>query len=160
MALPDVPLDSSSAQEGTLIRHGLPYLRVVLREPTLAGVCGARDPTPLLSGPGRLTALGHESFALRRPYAREAARADPLHPLLRGRPGHGCVASGAGRLDVRACPRAGPDRRRGAVLASGVRWALVRRGRLGLGWAAAVRLLRRVADRRVATRGASAYRPV
>jgi len=64
VALPDTPLDPSSAQEGALIRGGLAYLR-----PVLAGrhwrIYEVLDPTPLLEGPGRLTALGHESFALR-----------------------------------------------------------------------------------------------
>ncbi len=64
VALPDTPLDPSSAQEGRLIRRGLPYLRTVFksRHWTMYAV---RDQTPLLEGPGRLTSLGHDSFALR-----------------------------------------------------------------------------------------------
>ncbi len=63
VALPDVPLDSSSAEEGTLIRRGLPYLREVFASAhwRIFRVLGA---TPLASGPGRLTSLGHDSFAL------------------------------------------------------------------------------------------------
>jgi hypothetical protein len=63
VALPDAPLDRSSAQEGRLIRTGLPYLREVLDGPhwRIFAVTGA---TPLLSGPGRLTELGHDSFTL------------------------------------------------------------------------------------------------
>ena len=63
VALPDTPLDHSSAQEGRLIRAGLPYLREVLAGPhwRIYALAGA---TPLLSGPGRLTALGNDSFAL------------------------------------------------------------------------------------------------
>jgi hypothetical protein len=63
VALPDTPLDPSSAQEGRLIRGGLPYLREVFRSAhwTLYAV---RDPTPLLEGPGRLTSLGSDSFTL------------------------------------------------------------------------------------------------
>jgi hypothetical protein len=63
VALPDTPLDHSSAQEGRLIRRGLPYLREVLAGAhwRIYAVAGA---TPLLSGPGRLTALGNDSFAL------------------------------------------------------------------------------------------------
>ncbi len=63
VALPDVPLDPSSAQEGRLIRLGLPYLRKVLtsRHWTVYRVLA---PTPLASGPGRLTSLGNDSFAL------------------------------------------------------------------------------------------------
>jgi hypothetical protein len=63
VALPDTPLDPSSAQEGHLIRHGLPYLREVFasRHWRIYAVLSA---TPLASGPGRLTSLGHDSFAL------------------------------------------------------------------------------------------------
>ncbi|MGO9247586.1 MAG: hypothetical protein ACLQQB_05040 [Solirubrobacteraceae bacterium] len=64
VALPDVPLDSSSAQEGRLIRRGLAYLRLVFASRHWR-VYAVRDATPLLSGPGRLTALGSESFALK-----------------------------------------------------------------------------------------------
>jgi hypothetical protein len=64
VALPDTPLDPSSAAEGRLIRAGLPYLQRVF-----AGrhwrIYAVRGPTPLITGPGRLTALGHESFTLR-----------------------------------------------------------------------------------------------
>jgi hypothetical protein len=64
VALPDTPLDHSSAQEGRLIRRGLPYLREVLAGPhwRIYAVAGA---TPLLRGPGRLASLGHDSFTLR-----------------------------------------------------------------------------------------------
>lgn len=63
VALPDVPLDPSSAREGALIRGGLPYLRPVLttRHWRVYQVLGA---TSLLAGAGRLTALGHTTFAL------------------------------------------------------------------------------------------------
>jgi len=64
VALPDTPLDPSSAQEGRLIRRGLPYLRTAFKSRHWT-VYAVRDPTPLLEGPGRLTALGHDSFALR-----------------------------------------------------------------------------------------------
>jgi hypothetical protein len=64
VALPDTPLDRSSAQEGRLIRRGLPYLQVVFTSKHWT-VYAVRDPTPLLVGPGRLTSLGHDSFALR-----------------------------------------------------------------------------------------------
>ena len=64
VALPDTPLDPSSAQEGRLIRGGLPYLREVFKSRHWTGYA-VRDPTPLLEGPGRLTALGSDSFALR-----------------------------------------------------------------------------------------------
>lgn len=63
VALPDVPLDPSSAAEGRLIRGGLPYLREVFASAHWR-VFAVRSPTPLVSGPGRLTSLGHDSFAL------------------------------------------------------------------------------------------------
>jgi hypothetical protein len=70
VALPDAPLDPSSAQEGRLIEAGLPYLREVQRTPhwRIYAVLGA---TPLMQGPGTLLALGHDWFALR---ARTAGR--------------------------------------------------------------------------------------
>jgi hypothetical protein len=64
VALPDTPLDPSSAQEGRLIRRGLPYLRTVFTSRHWT-VYAVRDPTPLLMGPGRLISLGHDSFTLR-----------------------------------------------------------------------------------------------
>ena len=64
VALPDVPLDPSSAQEGRLIRRGLPYLREVFASAHWR-IFRVLSPTPLASGPGRLTSLGHDSFALR-----------------------------------------------------------------------------------------------
>lgn len=63
VALPDAALDPSSAQEGRLIRAGLPYLREVFRSAHWR-VFRVLFATPLVSGPGRLTALGHDSFAL------------------------------------------------------------------------------------------------
>ncbi|MFI5009230.1 MAG: hypothetical protein ACHQDY_03040 [Solirubrobacterales bacterium] len=63
VALPDVPLDPSSAQEGRLIEHGLPYLREVFSSRHWRVYRVLRS-TPLVQGPGRLTALGHDSFAL------------------------------------------------------------------------------------------------
>jgi hypothetical protein len=64
VALPDAPLDPSSAQEGRLIEAGLPYLREVQRAShwRIYAVLGA---TPLMQGPGTLLAVGHDWFALR-----------------------------------------------------------------------------------------------
>jgi hypothetical protein len=64
VALPDVALDPSSAREGRLIRAGLPYLRQVDASAHWR-IYSVASPTPLVSGPGRLTSLGHDSFALR-----------------------------------------------------------------------------------------------
>jgi hypothetical protein len=64
VALPDTPLDPSSAQEGRLIRRGLPYLREVFASRHWR-IYAVLSPTPLASGPGRLISLGHDSFTLR-----------------------------------------------------------------------------------------------
>jgi len=64
VALPDTPLDPSSAGEGRLIRRGLLYLHAVFRSRHWT-VYAVRGATPLLEGPGRLTSLGHDSFTLR-----------------------------------------------------------------------------------------------
>ncbi|HEX4187480.1 MAG TPA: N,N-dimethylformamidase beta subunit family domain-containing protein [Solirubrobacteraceae bacterium] len=63
VALPDVTLDPSSAQEGRLIRGGLAYLRPVFSDRHWR-IFAVHSPTPILSGPGRLTALGHDSVGL------------------------------------------------------------------------------------------------
>jgi hypothetical protein len=63
VALPDTPLDPSSAQEGRLIANGLPYLREVFRSShwRIYEVLGAER---LATGPGQLTSMGHDSFTL------------------------------------------------------------------------------------------------
>jgi hypothetical protein len=63
VALPDVRLDGSSDEEAALIRKGLPYLREVFKSAHWR-VFAVLDPTPLVSAPATLTALGHESFTL------------------------------------------------------------------------------------------------
>jgi hypothetical protein len=63
VALPDTALDPSSAQEGRLIRSGLPYLREVFKSRHWR-IFAVASATPLASGPGRLTSLGHDFFAL------------------------------------------------------------------------------------------------
>jgi hypothetical protein len=64
VALPDVRLDGSSDEEAALIRNGLPYLREVFKS-THWRVFAVLDPTPLVSPPAVLTALGHSSFTIR-----------------------------------------------------------------------------------------------
>jgi hypothetical protein len=64
VALPDAALDPSSAAEGKLIGAGLPYLREVFASPHWR-VYEVLTPTPLATGPGRLTSLGHDTFSLR-----------------------------------------------------------------------------------------------
>jgi hypothetical protein len=63
VALPDVALDPSSAREGALIRHGLPYLRLVDRSAHWR-IYRFLDARPMAEGPGRLTALTHDSFTV------------------------------------------------------------------------------------------------
>ncbi|MGH2853624.1 MAG: hypothetical protein ACRDLF_05465, partial [Solirubrobacteraceae bacterium] len=64
VALPDAPLDPSSAQEGRLIEAGVPYLREVRRTRHWR-IYEVLDPTPLAQGPGALSAMGHDWFTLR-----------------------------------------------------------------------------------------------
>jgi hypothetical protein len=63
VALPDVKPDPSSAAEGRLIRGGLPYLLPVFDRDGWR-VFRVEDATPLASGPGRVSELGHDTFAL------------------------------------------------------------------------------------------------
>ncbi len=63
VVLADVALDGSSAREGALIRGGLAYLKPVFSSEHWR-VYAVRDGTGLLEGPGRLTALGDDTFAL------------------------------------------------------------------------------------------------
>ncbi len=64
VVLSDARLDPSSVAEAELIRGGLPFLRQVFSSAhwRVYAVAGAR---PLASGPGRLTALDGDGFALR-----------------------------------------------------------------------------------------------
>jgi hypothetical protein len=64
VALPDAPLDPSSAAEGRLIEAGLPYLREVSRTRHWR-IYEVLDPTPLARGPGALSGMGHDWFSLR-----------------------------------------------------------------------------------------------
>jgi hypothetical protein len=95
VALPDVELDPSSAREGKLIRAGLPGLREVFSSRHWR-IYAVRAPQPLAAGPGRLTALGHESFAL------DVSAPGSFLVRVRYTPywtitsGAGCVSRGAG----------------------------------------------------------------
>jgi hypothetical protein len=64
VALPDAPLDHSSAAEGRLIEAGLPYLHEVERTQHWR-IYEVRGATPLAQGPGTLSGLGHDWFQLR-----------------------------------------------------------------------------------------------
>jgi hypothetical protein len=95
VALPDVPLDPSSAREGELIRGGLPYLRPVWASRHWR-VYAVDEATPLLEGAGRVTALRTDTFAV---WADAAGRLlvrvhyNRYDTVLAG---HGCVASAPG----------------------------------------------------------------
>ena len=95
VALPDVPLDSSSAAEGRLIEAGLPYLRPVWsdRHWRVYAVAGA---TPIASGPGRLVSLGSDTFALDAVAAGTTLVRVHYSPYLTVTRGDGCVASAPG----------------------------------------------------------------
>jgi len=95
VALPDIPLDPSSAREGQLIRQGQAYLRPVWRSRHWR-VYRVSDATPLLEGAGRVTALGSDTFAL---YADAPGRLLVRVHYTRYDTvvsGHGCVASAPG----------------------------------------------------------------
>src|SRR6185312_3886043 len=103
----DIELDPSSAREGALIRRGLPYLREVFtsRHWRIYAVRGA---TAIATGPGRLTALGHESFALQaRARGSFVVRVHytPYWTLARG---SGCVARAPGGWTRVVADAAGP----------------------------------------------------
>jgi hypothetical protein len=112
VALPDVPLDSSSAAEGRLIRSGLPYLHEMFASPHWR-VYAVANPTPLVSGPAQVVLLGHnrvrlEVFApatllLRVRYSRYLT-IDTGEGCLARAPGGWTevVARSAGRLTLRA----------------------------------------------------------
>ncbi|HEV3284962.1 MAG TPA: N,N-dimethylformamidase beta subunit family domain-containing protein [Solirubrobacteraceae bacterium] len=63
VALPDTKLDPSSAQEGEVILRSRGFLRLVFTSAHWR-IYAVRSATPLATGPGRLTAAGHETFAL------------------------------------------------------------------------------------------------
>ena len=94
VALPDVQPDPSSAAEDRLIRSGLPYLKPVFTSAHWR-VFRVQGATPLASGPGRLTELGHDTL-------RRCRRAPPGPFLVRVhftrywtvRAGDACVAHG------------------------------------------------------------------
>lgn len=109
VALPDAPLDPSSAAEGRLIAAGLPYLRLAKRTRHWR-IYAVRDPTPLARGPGVLSGVGHDWFSLR---ARAGGRF-----LVRVRytryftvvGGAGCVEAGPGGFTAVGVSHAGTVR--------------------------------------------------
>ena len=109
VALPDARLDPSSAGEGRLVRAGLPYLSEVFSSAhwRVYRVIGA---TPLLSGPGRLTALaGDHVDLLARAAGRFVVRAH-YSPYLVLTQGVGCVSEARGGWTALALAAPGPAR--------------------------------------------------
>ncbi len=104
VALPDTPLDPSSAREGRLIRGGLPYLREVQQSPhwRIYRVLGA---TALVEGPGSLLSMGHDQFVLRARAAGSLLVRVRYTRYFKVSAGDGCVSSAPGgwtRVEVRS----------------------------------------------------------
>ncbi|HEX8714490.1 MAG TPA: hypothetical protein VF706_02890, partial [Solirubrobacteraceae bacterium] len=95
VALPDTKLDASSAREGELIRAGLPYLKLVFASRHWR-IYAVRDAAPIATGPGRLTSLGHESFALAASAAGSFVVRVHYTPYWTVTAGSGCVGRAAG----------------------------------------------------------------
>jgi hypothetical protein len=92
VALPDARLDTSAVREGSLVRHGLPYLREVLHTAHWR-VFVVRRPAPLASWPARLVEMGHDEFRLT--FARAGTSLVKLHytPYWRPLMGAACVTA-------------------------------------------------------------------
>ena len=95
VALPDAPLDPSSAREGALIRSGLGYLHLVF-DARHWRIYQVLDPTPLLSGPGALTGLGHDYFTVDAAHAGDFLVRIHYTPYWVLTQGQGCVAEAPG----------------------------------------------------------------
>jgi len=64
VALPDLPIDPSAIPEANLIRAGVPWLKLVWTDKDERWkIWEVENPTPLLSGPGELTALTPSEFS-------------------------------------------------------------------------------------------------
>ncbi len=91
VAVSDAPLDYAGVKEQALVDRGLPYLRLVMRSRHWR-VYAVSDPTPIVSGPARLVALGPNSVTL------DASRPGDVFVRVRFTPywalgeGQGCVA--------------------------------------------------------------------
>jgi len=106
VALPDTRLDPSSAREGTLIRDGLGYLRLVFSSAHWR-IYRVLDSTPLLTGPGKLTSFSNDAFSLRANRAGSFLMRTHYTRYWTVTQGRGCVApAGGGWTQIRA-PRAG-----------------------------------------------------
>jgi hypothetical protein len=106
-----VQLDPSSAREGELIAAGLPYLRLAYSSSHWR-IYAVRAAVPLASGPGRLTALGHESFSLQADAPGRFLVRVRYTPYWTLTSGAGCVSRGAGGWTRVDASRRGPLRLR------------------------------------------------
>jgi hypothetical protein len=106
VALSDAPLDFSSIQEATMIRHGLPFLREVFQSTNwrVYAVIGAR---PLASGPGQLTAMDGDGFALHAKHAGTFVVRVHYNPYWKLVAGAGTVTEGQGGWTQVRTSRAG-----------------------------------------------------
>jgi hypothetical protein len=91
VAVPDVPLDSSARQEVALIDRGVPFLSLVMRSPQWR-VYAVADPTPIVSGSARLTAIAPDSLTLDAARAGESLVRVRWSPYWRLSGSPGCVA--------------------------------------------------------------------
>jgi hypothetical protein len=107
VALPAVQLDPSSAREGDLIRAGLPYLRLVYSSRHWR-IYAVRAPTPLLSGPGRVTELGHDTLSLQVDAPGSVLVRVRWTPYWTVTSGAGCVQRGVGGWTRVDAARRGP----------------------------------------------------
>ena len=117
VALPDTPLDPSSAQEGRLIRRGPALSARGVREQALADLRGARADAAGLR-PRAADVAGPRLVRAARFLRGELPGARALHPLLDHRARCRLRGTGAGGLDV------GPPRAPGVVVAA--RFSLAR----------------------------------
>jgi hypothetical protein len=106
VAVAHASLDFSAVREVALIDRGLPYLRLVYRTGSWR-VYAVADPTPIVSGPATLRALGPNSVTI------DAQRAGTVLVRVRFSPywklgrGSGCVASD-GQFTKLSLSRPGP----------------------------------------------------
>jgi hypothetical protein len=109
VALPDVQPDPSSAAEGRLIRGGLAFLEPVFQS---AGwrVFRVAGGTAVASGPGRLTELGHDTFALQAEHRGRFLVRVHFTRYLTPTAGAGCVEPGPEGFTYVLARRAGEIR--------------------------------------------------
>jgi hypothetical protein len=91
VALADAALDYSARREAALIRHGLPYLALVMRAAHWR-VYAVADPTPIAGGIATLRALGPDSLTLIARSAGSVVVRVHFSPYWALAQGAGCVA--------------------------------------------------------------------